>query len=310
MSSVPGSKLAPGRGQIKLYSKEYFAACTIGGIIACGPTHTAVTPLDLVKVRRQVDSKIYSSNFQAWGKIYRAEGIRGVFFSWSPTLVGYSFQGAGKYGFYEIFKNLYGDKWQISSNKTVVFLAASASAEFFADIALCPFEAIKVRMQSTLPPFAHTMREGWSKIVKEEGYAGLYRGIYPLWARQIPYTMCKFATFEATVAALYRFSGKPKESYSALQQTGVSFLGGYVAGVACAVISHPADVMVSKLNSDKKASESATRAISRIYGDIGFKGLWNGLPVRIFMIGTLTGFQWLIYDSFKVYLGLPTTGGH
>ncbi|KAF7845673.1 hypothetical protein BT93_L1306 [Corymbia citriodora subsp. variegata] len=50
--------------------------------------------------------------------------------------------------------------------------------------------------------------------------------------------------------------------------------------------------------------------MSRIYGNIGFKGLWNGLPVRIFMIGTLTAFQWLIYDSFKVYLGLPTTGGH
>lgn len=50
--------------------------------------------------------------------------------------------------------------------------------------------------------------------------------------------------------------------------------------------------------------------MSRIYGNIGFKGLWNGLPVRIAMIGTLTAFQWLIYDSFKVALGLPTTGGH
>jgi Mitochondrial carrier protein len=70
------------------------------------------------------------------------------------------------------------------------------------------------------------------------------------------------------------------------------------------------DVMVSKLNSDRKAGEGAGQAISRIYSNIGFKGLWNGLPVRIFMIGTLTAFQWLIYDSFKVYLGLPTTGGH
>lgn len=68
--------------------------------------------------------------------------------------------------------------------------------------------------------------------------------------------------------------------------------------------------MVSKLNSDRKAGEGAMTAVSRIYGNIGFAGLWNGLPVRIGMIGTLTAFQWLIYDSFKVYLGLPTTGGH
>lgn len=135
----------------------------------------------------------------------------------------------------------------------------------------------------------------------------LYKGLYPLWGRQIPYTMCKFATFEETVAYIYRTLGKPKESYNKFQQTGVSFLGGYIAGIACAVVSHPADVMVSKLNSERKASEGAMQAISRIYGNIGFMGLWNGLPVRIVMIGTLTAFQWLIYDAFKVYLGVSVS---
>lgn len=41
--------------------------------------------------------------------------------------------------------------------------------------------------------------------------------------------------------------------------------------------------------------------MSRIYKDIGFKGLWNGLPVRIVMIGTLTGFQWMIYVGLSCY---------
>jgi solute carrier family 25 phosphate transporter 3 len=68
--------------------------------------------------------------------------------------------------------------------------------------------------------------------------------------------------------------------------------------------------MVSKLNSDRKAGEGAGQAIGRIYGKIGFPGLWNGLPVRIFMIGTLTAFQWLIYDSFKVYLGVSILSLH
>ncbi|KAK4986872.1 Cu/Pi carrier [Elasticomyces elasticus] len=305
---APGA-VTPQR-QIELFSSTYFAACMLGGVIACGPTHASVTPLDLVKCRRQVDPSIYKSNLQAWRSIYHAEGLRGVFFGWTPTFLGYSCQGFGKYGFYEVFKYLYGDRLAPNMNKTVVYLGASASAEFLADILLCPFEAVKVRMQTTLPPYASTLREGWSKIVQKEGYAGLYKGIYPLWARQIPYTMVKFATFESAVAQIYKRLGRPKESYSALQQTGVSFLGGYIAGIGCAVISHPADVMVSKLNSDRKPGEGAGQAVSRIYSKIGFAGLWNGLPVRIFMIGTLTAFQWLIYDSFKVYLGLPTTGGH
>lgn len=119
-------------------------------------------------------------------------------------------------------------------------------------MALCPLEAIKVRMQTTLPPYANNLREGWSRIVAKEGVAGLYRGLYPLWARQIPYTMTKFATFEETVNHIYRYLGKPKESYGKLTQTGVSFLGGYIAGIFCALVSHPADVMVSKLNADRK----------------------------------------------------------
>jgi len=297
-------------GKIEPNSSKYFAACMIGGIVACGPTHTAVTPLDLVKTRRQVAPGIYKSNIQGWSSIYAKEGIRGVFFGWTPTFVGYSFQGMGKYGFYEVFKHIYGDSFFPNTNRTLVYLGASASAEFLADILLCPWEAIKVRMQTTIPPYANNLREGWSKVVDKEGIAGLYKGLYPLWARQIPYTMCKFASFEETVKLIYRQLGKPKESYNSLQQTGVSFTAGYIAGILCAVVSHPADVMVSKLNSDRKAGEGAGSAVARIYKNIGFSGLWNGLPVRIVMIGTLTGFQWLIYDSFKVYLGLPTTGGH
>jgi solute carrier family 25 (mitochondrial phosphate transporter), member 3 len=141
-----------------------------------------------VKCRRQVDPKIYSSNLQAWRQIGSKEGIRGIFFGWGPTFIGYSFQGAGKYGFYEVFKYLYGEKMFPGMNKTAVYLGASATAEFLADIALCPFEAIKVRMQTTLPPFAKNAREGWSKVVASEGYAGLYKGLVPLWGRQIPYT--------------------------------------------------------------------------------------------------------------------------
>ncbi len=107
-------------------------------------------------------------------------------------------------------------------------------------------------MQTTLPPYASTLREGWGKVTQKEGIGGLYKGLQPLWGRQIPYTMVKFATFETTVNQIYATLGKPKESYNTLQQTGVSFLGGYIAGVGCAVVSHPADVMVSKLNADRQ----------------------------------------------------------
>ena len=46
--------LAPKEGKIRMYSPAFYASCTVGGILSCGLTHTAVTPLDLVKCNMQV----------------------------------------------------------------------------------------------------------------------------------------------------------------------------------------------------------------------------------------------------------------
>lgn len=32
-------------GAIKMYSPEYYMTCALGGVVSCGATHTAVTPL-------------------------------------------------------------------------------------------------------------------------------------------------------------------------------------------------------------------------------------------------------------------------
>ncbi|KAI1637938.1 mitochondrial carrier domain-containing protein [Biscogniauxia mediterranea] len=299
-------------GKIELYSGKFYAACTFGGLLACGLTHTAVTPLDLVKCRRQVDSKLYKGNFQAWRLIYGKEGVRGIFTGWGPTFFGYSAQGAFKYGWYEYFKKTYSDlagPENAYKYKTTLYLTASASAEFLADVALCPFEAVKVRMQTTQPPAYAGTLDGLRKITAAEGVGGLYKGLYPLWGRQIPYTMMKFASFETIVEEIYRRLPGRKSDYGKGAQTAVSFTGGYLAGILCAIVSHPADVLVSKLNANRGAGEGFGAAVARNYRDMGFMGLWNGLPVRIVMIGTLTGLQWMIYDYFKIFMGLPTTGG-
>ena len=95
----------------------------------------------------------------------------------------------------------------------------------------------------------------------------------------------KFASFETAVEMIYNYLPGKKDDYGKAAQTAVSFTGGYIAGILCAIVSHPADVMVSKLNANRMPGESFGAATGRIYKDIGFMGLWNGLPVRIVMIG-------------------------
>ena len=115
--------------------------------------------------------------------------------------------------------------------------------------------------------------------------------------------MMKFASFETIVEKIYGALPGQKSDYNKGAQTGVAFAGGYMAGILCAVVSHPADVMVSKLNANRQSGEAFGAAMGRIYKDIGFAGLWNGLFVRIVMVGTLV---WLPLIVIYIYLSLAT----
>ncbi|MBZ3876391.1 Phosphate carrier protein, mitochondrial [Sciurus carolinensis] len=133
-------------------------------------------------------------------------------------------------------------------------------------------------------------------MYKEEGIKAFYKGVAPLWMRQIPYTMMKFACFESTVEALYKFVvPKPGSECTKAEQLVVTIVAGYLAGVFCAVVSHPVDSVVSVLNKEK--GSSASQVLQRL-------GVWKGLFAHIIMIGTPTALQWFIYDSVKVYFRL------
>lgn len=295
-----------------VHDLSYYAKCMMGGILSCGLTHTAVVPLDIIKCRRQVNYELYKSLGDGFKVIKASEGMRGLTVGWVPTFIGYSFQGFGKFGFYEIFKDVYkkivgaenAQKYQ-----TVGFLVSSACAEFIADILLCPWESLKVRTQVDMKgTFPRNPVAGFNLIKNNEGANGFYKGLSPLWMRQIPYTMVKFACFERTVRFVYKnFLTRPQHEYSKATKLTVTFLSGYWAGIFCAVVSHPADTIVSKLN-EKESSGSTLTKIKEIMGELGFKGIWRGLGTRIIMIGTLTGLQWWIYDSFKTATGLQATG--
>jgi len=60
--------------------------------------------------------------------------------------MGYSAQGFGKFGFYEIFKDVYKAALgsQAANYQTVGFLVSSACAEVIADCLLCPMEAVSI----------------------------------------------------------------------------------------------------------------------------------------------------------------------
>ncbi|KAF3785976.1 Mitochondrial phosphate carrier protein 1 [Nymphaea thermarum] len=89
-------------------------------------------------------------------------------------------QGGCKFGLYEYFKKTYAD-----ALRTWIYFLSSASAQVIADVALCPFEEVKVSVQ-TQPNYAKGLVDGFPKLYAAEGLPGFYRGLAPFWARNLP----------------------------------------------------------------------------------------------------------------------------
>merc|ERR1719387_606238 len=87
---------------------------------------------------------------------------------------------------------------------------------------------------------------------------------------------------------------------------GVSIASGVIAGVAAAIISHPADTLLSKINKKGAGGEGSMFArLGRVAMELGpVKLCLVGLGPRCVMIGTLTAGQFGIFDTLMPMMGV------
>jgi len=260
------------------------------------------------KTRVQLDPVKYNRGLiGGFSQIAGEEGAMALLTGFGATAAGYFVQGWFKFGGVEFFKIKaveYMGEEKAWDNKTGIYLASAAAAETIADIFLCPLEAVRIRSVSD-PQFCTGLADGFAKMAKTEGIGGFYAGLLPILGKQVPYTMAKFAVQGNAADAMYSSMGKTPEELSGGANLGVSLASGVIAGVAAAIISHPADTLLSKVNkAGAGGSGSMMSRLANIAGEIGF---WNlctvGLIPRCVMIGTLTAGQFGIFDTVMNALG-------
>jgi len=227
-----------------------------------------------------------------------------------PTAVGYFIQGWFKFGGVELFKinaaQSLGER-KAWDNRFVINLGAAACAEFIADIFLCPLEATRIRLVQN-PQLGSGLIDAFPKILAQDGVVkGFYSGFAPILFKQIPYTMAKFAVQGAAAEAYAKSAGidlaSPKTGEGA--KMAVALSSGLTAGVVAAIISHPADTLLSLVNKPGYGGDGgmASRLVN-IAKDIGPQKLClTGLGPRCVMIGGLTAGQFGIFDTVMSTVG-------
>ena len=171
------------------------------------------------------------------------------------------------------------------------------------------------------PTYANGLLGCAARLFKEEGLIkGFYSGFGPILLKQVPYTMAKFAVQGAAADYISdNILGKPVATLTGGTKLGVALLSGVIAGVAAAIISHPADTLLSKVNKAGAGGDGPilTR-LTKIASEIGpYKLMTVGLGARCVMIGTLTAGQFLLFDivmdltgAQKFHFHNPAEKGH
>jgi solute carrier family 25 phosphate transporter 3 len=286
----------------RTYGVSYYLKGALAGGLCCAITHGGLCPVDVVKTRIQLDPIKYNKGMLGgFRQVIAAEGVGALATGLGPTVVGYFIQGWFKFGGVEFFKiNMAQSMGEEKAWKyrTPIYLTAAACAEFIADIFLCPLEATRIRLVSD-PTYADGLLSAFPKILRNEGILnGFYSGFGPILFKQVPYTMAKFSVQGAAAEVICSVTGVDLQQAAGPTKMAVSLSSGVIAGVAAAIISHPADTLLSLVNKEGAGGEGPIMTrLGRIAKEIGFKKLClTGLGARCVMIGTLTAGQFGIFD--------------
>ncbi|GFZ46128.1 Mitochondrial import receptor [Saitozyma sp. JCM 24511] len=297
-----GSPLTPN------FSAKDYSIFFAAGALCCTLSHGGMTPIDVVKTRIQIDPALKGNSLLTAGrKIVAAEGTKGLLTGFGPTAVGYFFQGGAKFAGYEASKKylveLSGSRENAIKNRTAIYLGGAAIAEFFADILLTPLEATRIRLVSN-PKYASGLVSGLTKIASTEGFASLYAGFIPILAKQVPYAIGQFTVNERCTEFIYnQMTPEQKANLSPTASFTITLSSGIVAGFAAAVLSHPADTLLSQINKGHGPKGSMLYRLYALGVEAGPRGLFAGLGPRMIMTAGLVSSQFLMYGAIKRALG-------
>ena len=85
----------------------------------------------------------------------------------------------------------------------------------------------------------------------------------------------------------------------------VSVAGGLFGGLFGAIVSNPADATISQMKKGK-SDIGPVDAAKELLEDGGVRGLFKGLGLRSWFYPILVSFQFLVYDSVRIALGVGT----
>ncbi|XP_077346981.1 mitochondrial glutathione transporter SLC25A40 [Lithobates pipiens] len=299
-------------------------------------TSILVTPLDVVKIRLQAQSKPFTKgkcfvycnglmdhlcvcengNSKAWYKappgritgtvdafvqIARNEGVRSLWSGLPPTLVMAIPATAIYFTCYDHLRDLLIHRM---NNAETACLIAGATARLGSATLISPLELIRTKMQFR-PLSYKELTQCIQMSVANEGWLSLWKGWGPTVLRDVPFSAMYWYNYELGKKWLC-------QRYNKLEPTfAISFTAGAMSGSIAAVVTLPFDVVKTRrqvelgelesLKNSPKRSSSTWKIMYRIISENGFQGLFAGIIPRLIKIAPACAIMISTYEFGKAF---------
>ena len=266
------------------------SAAFLASSLAVAITH----PIDTLKTKRQARA---SGKEDEDTDISLRTLYRGVF----SNILKEAPNAAIYLGTYELFKTALLSIPALSATPLLAMCIAGMLGDGVGSIVRVPAEIVNKRLQLGLS-------HGWNAAIKdsflsESGVEGTIASWAAVLWRDVPYGGIQIAGYEFVRLLLAGFG------YTGLM---LSVAAGAIAGLFAAVVTTPADVLVTRMSTQSPQcylethhymSPSAT--FVRILKDEGFGALWTGAFHRGMFYMPMIGLFFAAYESFKYAIMNP-----
>lgn len=149
------------------------------------------------------ESKRYSGTWDAFKKVYKHEGVHGLYRGFVPGLLGVS-HGAIQLTVYEKMKRSYLIKYDLPDDHTlgsIQYLSFAAMSKLFAASLTYPVQVVRARLQDQ-----HVSYEGFFDVIRKtwryETHVGFYKGFRAYLLHVTPNICIVFFIYESVTSAL------------------------------------------------------------------------------------------------------------
>lgn len=156
-----------------------------------------------------------------------------------------------------------------------------------------PIDVVKTRIQISTEYGSLGMGGTVSKVVGEEGFFALWKGINAAWLREASYTSLRLGLYEP-IKVLFGANEPGSPFYK-------KFAAGSAAGALGSLAGNPFDVLKTKMMANAgTGTPSITATAKELMSNQGIGGFYRGIDSNIARAMVLNGTKMACYDQAKL----------